>query len=109
MNIIYNLVFLLLCQFSFVCDQALEFPQSSPLPNSQQKQKSDKAGAANIVIKSTDGGQTWQDISEGLSGKLEEGGFSLSRKIRICQVFYRQDPGKTQSIFVVPTLNGYEK
>jgi hypothetical protein len=33
----------------------------------------------------------------------------VSRKIRICQVFYRQDPGQTQSIFVAPTLKGYEK
>ena len=75
----------------------------------QQKQKNDKAVDANMVFRSTDGGQTWQDIGEGLSGKLEEGGFSLSRKIRICQVFYRQDPGQTQSIFVAPTLKGYEK
>ena len=98
---IYNLAFLLLFQFPI--------PHSSPLPDSQQEQKRDKAGTGNIAFKSTDGGQTWQDISEGLSGKLEEGGFSLSRKIRICQVFYRQDPGQTQSIFVAPTLKGYEK
>jgi photosystem II stability/assembly factor-like uncharacterized protein len=62
-----------------------------------------------LFFQSTDGGQTWQDIREGLSGKLEEGGFSVSRKIRICEVFYRQDPGQTQSIFVAPTLKGYEK
>ena len=49
-------------------------------------------------------------VAPGLSGNLEEGGFSLSRKIRICQVFYRQDPrGQTQSIFVAATLKGYEK
>jgi photosystem II stability/assembly factor-like uncharacterized protein len=71
MNIIYSLAFLLLFQFSFVCDQALEFPQSFPLPDSQQEQKRDKAGAANIVFKSTDGGQTWQDISEGLPENLQ--------------------------------------
>jgi hypothetical protein len=77
--------------------------------DSLQIQKRDKTPDANIVFKSTDGGQTWQDINEGLSGKLEEGGFSVSRKIRICQVFYRQAPGQTQSIFVAPTLKGYEK
>ena len=71
MNIIYNLAFLLLFQF-LSCDQALEFPQSSPLPDSQQKQKRDKAGAANIVFKSTDGGQTWQDISEGLPEPVKD-------------------------------------
>ena len=99
MNIIYNLAFLLLFQFLFVF----------PITDSQQKLNKNKSGVANIVFKSTDGGQTWQDIREGLSGKLEEGSFSLSRKIRICQVFYRQDPGQTQSIFVAPTLKGYEK
>jgi photosystem II stability/assembly factor-like uncharacterized protein len=105
---IYILAFSFLFQF-LSRNQASEFPQPCHLPDNQQKQKRDKAGDANIVFKSSDGGQTWQDISEGLSGKLEEGGFSLSRKIRICQVFYRQDPGQTQGIFVAPTLKGYEK
>ncbi|HMF72727.1 MAG TPA: hypothetical protein VK616_14715 [Flavitalea sp.] len=72
---IYNPAFLLLFQFSFVFDQPLEFPQSSPLPDSQQKQKRDNAGAANVIFKSTDGGQTWQDISEGLPENLQEDGF----------------------------------
>jgi photosystem II stability/assembly factor-like uncharacterized protein len=75
MNSIYNLAFLLFFQFSLAFDQALEFPQSSPLPDSQQKQKSDKAGATNIIFKSTDGGQTWQDISEGLPENLQEDDF----------------------------------
>ena len=83
--------------------------QSSARPDSVQRQKRDIDVAANIVFKSADGGQTSQDLSEGLSGKLEEGGFSLSRKIRICQVFYRHGSGQTQSIFVAPTLKGYEK
>ena len=72
---IYILAFLLLFQFPFAFDQALEFPQSSPLPDSQQKQKRDKAGAANIIFKSTDGGQTWQDISEGLPENLQADDF----------------------------------
>src|SRR5688572_9166690 len=70
MNIIYNLAFLLLFQFPFAGNEALESSQSYPLPDSQQEQKRDKAGAANIVFKSTDGGQTWQDISEGLPENL---------------------------------------
>jgi hypothetical protein len=77
---IYNLAFLwyipiisgLLFSFLFSCNQAAEFPQSSLLPNSQQKQKRDKAGTANIVYKSTDGGQTWQDISKGLPENLRK-------------------------------------
>ena len=47
---IYSLVFLLLFQFSF----------------SHKKRDRNKPGVANIVFKSIDGGQTWQDISEGL-------------------------------------------
>jgi photosystem II stability/assembly factor-like uncharacterized protein len=66
MKIIYTLAFLLLFQFFSACDQALELPQSSPLMDSQQIQKRDKTADANIVFKSTDGGQTWQDISKGL-------------------------------------------
>ncbi|GAB4013648.1 hypothetical protein GCM10028808_33400 [Spirosoma migulaei] len=69
----YSLVLFFLLQFSFY--QALEFPQLSPLLASQQKQKRDKAGAANIVFKSTDGGQTWQDISEGLPENLPADSF----------------------------------
>ncbi len=71
---IHNLAFLLLFQFSFAFDQALEFPKSSSLPNSKQKQNRDKGGAANIIFKSADGGQTWQDISEGLPENLTEDG-----------------------------------
>ena len=63
---IYNLAFLLLFQFLLAGNEALEFPQSSPLPDSQQKLNKNKSGVANIVFKSTDGGQTWQDISKGL-------------------------------------------
>jgi photosystem II stability/assembly factor-like uncharacterized protein len=70
---IYNLAFLwyipiisgLLFQF-LSCNQSPGSPQASHLPDNQHKQKSDKTGTANIVFKSTDGGQTWQDISEGL-------------------------------------------
>ncbi|HEX8529741.1 MAG TPA: exo-alpha-sialidase [Cytophagales bacterium] len=71
MKIICYLAFLLLLQFSFCYDWALELPQSSAQPDDQQKQKRDKTGAANIVFKSTDGGQTWQDISDGLPVPLK--------------------------------------
>jgi hypothetical protein len=73
MNIIYNLAFLLLFQFPFACNEALEFQASFPITDSQQEQKSDKTAAANIVFKSTDGGQSWQDISKGLPGDKLEG------------------------------------
>jgi photosystem II stability/assembly factor-like uncharacterized protein len=63
---IYNLAFFLLLTSFFACNQALEFSQPSYNPTGEQKQKRGKTGTANIVFKSTDGGQTWEDISEGL-------------------------------------------
>jgi hypothetical protein len=105
---IYILAFLLLFQF-LSCNQASAFPRASHLPDNHQKQKTGMAGTAPIVFKSSDGGQTSQDIREGLSDKLEKGGFSLYRKPGICKVFYRQARGQTQSIYAAPTLKGYEK
>ena len=66
MKIIYKLAFLLLFQFFSSCNQAAKLPQSSAQPDSLQIQKNDRAGTAQIIYKSTDGGQTWQDINEGL-------------------------------------------
>ena len=62
---IFSLAFLLLFLYPFVF----------PITDSQQKLNKNKSGVANIVFKSTDGGQTWKDISEGLPENLEEGGF----------------------------------
>ena len=71
---IHNLAFLLLFLFPFAFDQAFEIPKSSSAPDSTQKQKAGKTGAANIIFKSADGGRTWQDISEGLPANLQEEG-----------------------------------
>ncbi len=60
---IYSLAFLLLSQFPFLF----------PIMDSQQKLNRHKPAVTNIVFKSNDGGQTWQDISEGLPGNLEDG------------------------------------
>ena len=84
---VYNLVFLLLFKFSFTSDQALEFPQSSLLPDSQQIQKRDNAVDANMVFRSTDGGQTWQDISKGLPKPVKDK-YGISRN-----VFFADDKG----------------
>ena len=62
---IFSLAFLLLFLFPFVF----------PITDSQQKLNKNKLGVANIVFKSTDGGQTWQDISKGLPEILWEDGF----------------------------------
>ena len=51
---------------------SFKFPSSFPMPDSQQK--INKSGAVDIVFKSTDGGQTWQDISEGLPENLQGDG-----------------------------------
>jgi hypothetical protein len=50
------------------------FPLVFPITDSQQKLNKNNSGVANIVFKSTDGGQTWQDISEGLPENLREDG-----------------------------------
>ena len=54
------------------CNRAPEFPKASQLPDSLQNQKTDKTGTANIVFRSADDGQTWQDISKGLPENLRE-------------------------------------
>ena len=59
---IYSLPFLLVLPILF------------PIPVSEQEQNRDKTAAANIVFKSADGGQTWQDISKGLPENLREDG-----------------------------------
>ena len=69
---LYTLAFLLLFQFPFACDEALEFLASSSITDSQQKLNRNKPGVANIVFKSTDGGQTWQDISKGLPEPVQD-------------------------------------
>ena len=61
---IYILAFLLLFTVS----------SSSFLLKNHPGPKTEKPGKANIVFKSTDGGQTWQDISKGLPENLREVG-----------------------------------
>jgi len=85
---IYSLAFLLLLfPFAIACNQASGFPHSSNLPDSVQTQKRDKAGDAIIVYKSTDGGQTWQDIGEGLPEPVKDD-YGVGRN-----VFFANDNG----------------
>jgi photosystem II stability/assembly factor-like uncharacterized protein len=69
---IYNLAFFLLLTFFFACNQTLEFSQPTNIPTGEQKQKRIQSGTTNIVFKSADGGQTWQDISEGLPEPVKD-------------------------------------
>jgi photosystem II stability/assembly factor-like uncharacterized protein len=70
---IYSLAFLLLFQFLFACNEASEFLASSPITDSPKPNRN-KSGIANIIFKSADGGQTWQDISNGLPEKMQKEG-----------------------------------
>jgi photosystem II stability/assembly factor-like uncharacterized protein len=81
----YILAFLLLFTVSL----------SSPLPDGQHEQKREMAGSAKIVFKSTDGGQTWQDISEGLPGDKLEGSLFVNDRgfyLRTGKYIYHNKP-----------------
>src|SRR5688572_31533373 len=96
MNSIYNLAFLLLFQIPLACNEALEFQASSPIPDCQQEQKRDETAAVNIVFKSTDGGQSWLDISEGLPGDKLEGSLFVNDHgfyLRTGNYIYHSKPG----------------
>ncbi|HNR18041.1 MAG TPA: hypothetical protein PKG90_15345 [Chitinophagaceae bacterium] len=66
----FTLAFFLLFPFPFSCNQAINDPKASPLVDNPQTQKTGTAGAANVVFKSADGGESWQNISEGLPADL---------------------------------------
>jgi photosystem II stability/assembly factor-like uncharacterized protein len=94
---IYILAFLLLFTAS----------SSSLLPDSHPDPKTEKAGKANIVFKSTDGGQTWQDISKGLPENLQEdsvqgNSFFANDKglfLRVGNGLYHNSPNSTAPIW----------
>lgn len=96
---IYNLAFVLLFQLPFACNEALEFLASSPVTDSQPKLKS---GVVNVVFKSTDGGQTWQDISEGLPENLQEDSFFTNDSglfLRAGNGMYHNKPDSTATFW----------
>jgi photosystem II stability/assembly factor-like uncharacterized protein len=95
---LYNLAFLLLFQFPFACNEAVELLASSPITDSQQKLTSNKSGVVNIVFKSTDGGQTWQDMSEGLPENSQGDGFIANESglyLRAGNGIYRSTPNSS--------------
>lgn len=83
---IHNLVFLFL----------LQFPLSS-----STAQDSSRAEIVNTVLKSTDGGQTWQDISEGLPGNVQgESFFANDKGFYLCadkEIYHSQSNFSTAS------------
>lgn len=84
---IYNFVLLLLIQFLFSCSQASEIPQSSHLTDRLHTEKTGTTTTANLVFRSADGGQTWQDISNGLPEPVKDD-YGIGRN-----VFYTDDNG----------------
>lgn len=95
---IYHLAFLLFFLFPFAGNEAFEFSASSPVTDGGQKLNRNKPGVANIVFKSTDGGQTWQDISEGLPEDLHRNAFFANESglyVRAGNGLYHSKPNAT--------------
>ena len=92
MKIIYNLALLLLLH-----PIAIEFPFASPGTDRQEKLNQTKPKAVNLVLKSTDGGQNWQDISEGLPGDKLDGSLFVNDRgfyLRTGNYLYHSKPNK---------------
>ncbi|GAB3280281.1 hypothetical protein GCM10027347_55390 [Larkinella harenae] len=75
------------------------------------------AGVVNIIFKSTDGGQTWQDISKGLPEKLQregirsDGFFANDRGIylRAGNGVYHSEPNSTTSFWTKEIIPGNQR
>lgn len=75
-----RLYFLLIIPFFFVICQVLYFPSAIPSHSNPQIQKSKDQVATNLILKSTDNGHSWQDISKGLPENIEAGNFFVNDK-----------------------------
>ena len=80
MNTINLLAFLFISHFLFPFNRGLGLTESAPHPVCKQEQKNEISVTANLVFKSADGGQTWQDISKGLPEPVEDN-YSFGRNI----------------------------
>ncbi|WP_228713852.1 WD40/YVTN/BNR-like repeat-containing protein [Arundinibacter roseus] len=80
-----SLVLLIIFQFNFAFDRKIEFPKASPVSESQPKQMSFPSVSTYTILKSFDGGFTWQQIGDGLPADLKEEGFFVNE-----QGFYLQ-------------------
>ena len=83
---------------AFSSDPALEYPPSSPAKISKSITANPTTTpdvapeAANIILQSKDGGQTWQDISRGLPENKQPEGFFAGESdvyLRVNNVMYR--------------------
>lgn len=92
---IYNLAFLIFFPFTIACNQSLEFQASPTILGSQLMLNSNKSGTGSLVFKSTDGGQSWQDITEGLPGNKLEGSHFVNERgfyLRTGNYIYHSKP-----------------
>jgi len=89
---------LLYCMLNvFYFDQALEFPPSptkilKSINANPATTNNVEGGATNIIYQSKDGGQTWQDISDGLPVNEQPEGFFAGESdlyLRVKDVMYR--------------------
>ena len=81
MKIIYQLAFLCVLQSLASCDKSIKLPQATLAfahSDSVQLQQTDKPAVARIIFSSADGGQTWQNISEGLPKPVKDN-YGVSR------------------------------
>jgi photosystem II stability/assembly factor-like uncharacterized protein len=106
---IHNLAFLLLFQFLIACNESLESQASCLVMDSQQKIDRNKPVAANIIFKSTDGGETWQDFSEGLPENLKSDDFFADRSglyLRAGNGIYHSKPNSTAPFWKKEIFSG---
>jgi len=79
--------------------------------------KGTKSGPVNIVLRSTDGGQTWQDISKGLPEKLQREGvwrdglFANDRGLylRAGNGVYHSEPNSTTTLWTKEIFPGNQR
>src|SRR5688572_2069605 len=94
-----HLTLLLCCMLSFFSgDTALEYSTSSPakivrsIAANPTTTNDIEPGATNIIFQSKDGGQTWQDISDGLPENKKPEGFFAGESdvyLRVKNAMYR--------------------
>jgi BNR/Asp-box repeat len=109
---IFNLAFLL--SIPVISGLFIQFAFVSPVTDSEQKLNKNKPGVANLVFKSTDGGQTWQDISKGLPENLREDGirgnsiFANDKGLflRVGNGLYHNAPNATASFWAATIFPG---
>jgi photosystem II stability/assembly factor-like uncharacterized protein len=87
------------------------------LKEKEVKKGSKSSAVVNIIFKSADGGQTWQDISEGLPEKLQKGGvwsgglFANDRGIylRAGNGVYHSEPNSTTPFWTKEIFPGKQR